>query len=76
MEKEALACISLTKFEDYSKVKMKGSVRDLFSLTAVLVHRLAEELDKSPWNVLMEIDHVIMRAQIFEMPEGAITHDE
>lgn len=76
MEKEVLAHISLTKFEDHSRVKMEGVAVDLLSLTATLVCKLAKELDESPRSVLTVIDRGIMRAQIFEILEGAITHDE
>ena len=76
MEKEALAHIGLTKFKDHSRVEMEGSVGDLFSLTATLVHRLAKGLDKSPRDVLMEINRSITLVQIFEILEGVTTHDE
>ena len=76
MEKEALAHVGLTKFKNHSRVEMEGSVGDLLSLTAMLVHRLAKKLDKSPRDVLMEIDRSITRVQIFEIMEGVTTHDE
>ena len=76
MEKEALAHVGLTKFKNHSRVEMEGSVGDLLSLTATLVHRLAKKLDKSPRDVLMEIDRNITRVQIFEILEGVTTHDE
>lgn len=76
MEKEALAHISLTKFEYQSRVDIEGSTGDLLYLTATLVRVLAKDLDESPQDVLMEIDRSITRAQISEILKGVIAHDE